>query len=127
MVQAVTYSKKQSNWAGKATTAEYRRNRPIVNKRDKGCCVRCLILFGQVINATNCDHYIPSSRGGSDDISNLWMLCSDCHDEKTQRESNKKAGFKTVIGLDGDCITEPDWLEIIAKANNDMLLNISSL
>ena len=33
------------------------------------------------------DHVIPAWRGGSDAPSNLRVLCSDCHAEKTLRES----------------------------------------
>lgn len=29
------------------------------------------------------DHDMPTSRGGSDDISNLWPACCDCNDKKS--------------------------------------------
>ena len=36
--------------------------------------------------ATDRDHKIPKSQGGSDDDSNTWSLCKTCHARKTARE-----------------------------------------
>jgi 5-methylcytosine-specific restriction endonuclease McrA len=32
------------------------------------------------------DHKIPLCEGGSNDIKNLWLLCIDCHAQKTSKE-----------------------------------------
>ncbi len=32
------------------------------------------------------DHRIPRSRGGPTVAANLWLLCDDCHLDKTRRE-----------------------------------------
>lgn len=39
----------------------------------------------QVVPATQVDHIIPRSRGGTDDESNLQALCASCHSYKTVR------------------------------------------
>lgn len=113
--------KRKSNWGSskRTTTRLYRINREIVRKRDQGCCIYCLEIDGRVTAGVDCDHFIPHSKGGTDELSNLWLLCSECHSEKTQRESNGYAGFKERTGLDGWTIEEPDWLAVIAKRNKD--------
>lgn len=118
------HTKKKSNWSGRTLTAEYRRNREIVRHRDAGSCARCFIVHGIIAIGHEVDHYIPISRGGTDDLGNLILLCRDCHAEKTQRESNGKEGFAERIGLDGWVIEEPDWLEEIAQRNKDRLEGI---
>ena len=37
------------------------------------------------------DHKVPLSRGGNNDISNLWVLCLPCHDGKTAGSKNMTA------------------------------------
>jgi 5-methylcytosine-specific restriction protein A len=44
----------------------------------------CAVRVGQV------DHVTPLDSGGSDDDSNLQLLCDDCHVDKT----NKDSGFR---------------------------------
>lgn len=48
-------------------------------------CVECL-RQGRVTPATDVDHIIPRSRGGTDDESNLQSMCHACHSRKTNRE-----------------------------------------
>ena len=54
-------------------------------------CREC-IRQGNTTLATICDHIIPKSQGGTDDMNNLQPLCTDCHDEKTARESAQAQG-----------------------------------
>lgn len=101
-------------------TRQFRRNRSYVRKRDNGLCVRCWTLFKRISVATDCDHLINVAQGGSDYTSNLWMLCNDCHWEKTKREQRGLPGFGHIIGLDGwplegDSIE--DWQRVIEKRN----------
>lgn len=112
-------TKRKSNWhkSKRVTTAEFVRNRDVVRSRDEGCCVRCLYLFGLIVPGKCCDHYTAQAQGGDDKLSNLWLLCEDCHDDKTQRESNSLSGFTPIIGADGWAIEEPDWMQVIAERN----------
>ena len=34
-----------------------------------------------------CDHIVPVSQGGSDDMSNLATICTECHRDKTSKEA----------------------------------------
>ena len=113
--------KRKINWGSsqRTTTCLFRINREIVRKRDEGCCIYCLERDGIVTAGTEVDHYIPQSRGGTDELSNLILTCAEHHQEKTQRESNGYVGFKERTGLDGWTIEEPDWLAVIAKRNED--------
>ncbi len=49
------------------------------------------------------DHIVPKHLGGTDDPSNLELLCRACHAAKTEREAAAAQGrkVKTVFGLDG--------------------------
>lgn len=46
---------------------------------------------GQVIPSAQRDHIIAKQFGGSDDASNLWFLCVQCHGHKTRSEQTTKA------------------------------------
>lgn len=41
---------------------------------------------GVVVAATDVDHIVPRTRGGTDDESNLQQLCHSCHSRKTNAE-----------------------------------------
>lgn len=56
-------------------------------------CIRCEAK-GRVREATQVDHRIPVTHGGSDDPyddSNRDPLCAECHDEKTRQDMGYKA------------------------------------
>ncbi len=40
--------------------------------------------------ATERDHKIPLADGGRDDVTNLQLLCSNCHCKKTRRERHAR-------------------------------------
>ena len=85
---------------------EFRRNRPIVVRRDRGLCLICELL-GRVTPARDCDHLLSRAQGGSDDISNLSMICPDCHAAKSIEERRANATepdanlLPAAIGPDG--------------------------
>jgi 5-methylcytosine-specific restriction protein A len=54
-----------------------------VKRRDGYTCQGC----GRPTEHGECDHIIPVSQGGKDEIANLRWLCKDCHTPKTLRES----------------------------------------
>ena len=57
--------------------AEYRRNRKIIRKQQK-YCVWCGTA-GTSTNKLQVDHIVPLSKGGSHHLSNLRILCQNCH------------------------------------------------
>jgi 5-methylcytosine-specific restriction endonuclease McrA len=38
------------------------------------------------VPATEVDHIVPLSRGGTDALENLQSLCAQCHEAKTRRD-----------------------------------------
>jgi len=56
---------------------EYRKNRKYLIDT-YGYCFRCKSRGG-VSNKLEIDHIVPVHRGGSNDISNLRILCQKCH------------------------------------------------
>lgn len=61
-------------------------------------CVHC-DLRGRVEPATEVDHIVALSKGGTNAYSNLQGLCQACHVDKTVRDAGGRR--KPVIGLDG--------------------------
>ncbi|WP_280454124.1 HNH endonuclease [Nocardia brasiliensis] len=52
-----------------------------IRKRDKRTCQKCGRSGWEV------DHITPISAGGTDEDSNLCVLCRSCHQAKTQAEA----------------------------------------
>ena len=52
-------------------------------KHTSGNCVKC----GVWRYALHHDHIVPKSRGGSNEVSNIQLLCGNCHEEKTRADS----------------------------------------
>ncbi len=57
-------------------------------------CGYCLSPHHLVMARLEIEHIIPRSRGGSDDISNLWLACPICNGHK----SNKVSGIDPETG-----------------------------
>ena len=62
--------------------AYWRKLRISILQRDNWLCQVC-----HVADASEVDHIVPKSLGGSDDADNLQAICRDCHIEKTQKEA----------------------------------------
>lgn len=56
-----------------------------VLERDGYLCCECKKV-GRLTPATEVDHIIPKSQGGTDEPDNLQSLCNACHKIKTARE-----------------------------------------
>jgi 5-methylcytosine-specific restriction protein A len=56
-------------------------------KRDMGLCQVC-IKEGVYTPAKAVDHIKPKAAGGNDNPINLQSICNECHQIKTQRDSN---------------------------------------
>lgn len=66
-----------------------------VTHRDRGMCVSCrkdltgLITIG---NTSNFDHIVPLAIGGTNDVTNIQMLCEQCN--KTKQSQNIPTSIK---------------------------------
>ena len=83
--------------------SEWDRLRLTVLKRDNGLC-QCSRCKGGKIRLTaanEVDHILPKAKGGTDDISNLQAINSECHMIKTTEENGNKYIKKVRIGNDG--------------------------
>lgn len=58
-------------------------------------CGYCLSAQQYVYNIMPIDHIVPTSKGGSDDESNLWQACNLCNGYK----GNQVDGVDPVTGL----------------------------
>ena len=59
---------------------------------------------GRVEEVGDCDHIVPTYKGGKTVLSNLQWLCRNpCHRDKSDRESKEAQGAKVTvpIGTDG--------------------------
>ena len=53
-------------------------------------CVLCLAKQPQRVSAATIrDHVIPLAEGGSDEETNVQAICAQCHQQKTERESQR--------------------------------------
>lgn len=78
------------DWRKKVDAPKRMTGRKLLEARarlfsDNPLCVRCSQL-GRVTLATERDHVIPLSEGGTDNDSNVQGLCHDCHEEKSLGE-----------------------------------------
>lgn len=62
--------------------------RRAVMVRDQFACQAC----GRVGTDHEVDHVVPLEQGGSNDMSNLSLLCVECHKAKTASEATRRAG-----------------------------------
>lgn len=66
-------------------TSVWKKKRQIVINRAMGLCESC-DKEGRITPGVEVDHIVPVSRGGTDEISNLQLLCVPCHRKKTANE-----------------------------------------
>lgn len=77
------------NWKGSKSTARgwaWTSLRKKVLKRDGYRCVKCKRPASEV------DHIINVASGGTDDMTNLQSLCTECHQVKSLREAYEGRG-----------------------------------
>lgn len=64
-----------------------------IRNRDCDVCQQCLRRDdGHVGTYAAVDHRIPKAQGGTDDDSNLEVICRPCHEAKTAGESRAGRG-----------------------------------
>lgn len=67
-------------------TKYWKSLRSLVLQRDGYICQICK-AHGRYIVATEVDHIVPLSQGGTNDIKNLQAICKKCHARKTFEET----------------------------------------
>lgn len=72
----------------------WRRTRDAVMQRDGFQCQPCKRSH-KVTLAAEVDHIIPCFEGGSDAMSNLEAICTQCHQAKTHAESQRSKRTRT--------------------------------
>ncbi len=65
------------------TPVHYRRNKHVLFGKQEGQCNGCKMEFP--FKVLEVDHVIPQSRGGTDHMDNLQLLCSHCNRTKGDR------------------------------------------
>lgn len=76
----------KGNSSARGYGGRWRLLRRQVLERDSYLCCECG-RAGRIAAASEVDHIVPKSQGGTDDLSNLQSLCPRCHRAKTQQES----------------------------------------
>ena len=82
----------------KISGSRWQKLRERIFSRDCGLCQECL-RQGYIKAGSEVDHIIPVLNGGTDDESNLQILCEDHHRIKTAYDLGNK--YRPTIGLDG--------------------------
>ena len=82
-----TEQQTRSGW-GRGSTRQSRKLRATVLAASPTCYLN---YDGCTILATEDDHIIPLSRGGTDHLSNHAGACHHCHTIKSQREAHPQA------------------------------------
>jgi 5-methylcytosine-specific restriction protein A len=83
---------KRSALTDKGGTYRWRKLREIVIRRDQGTCQAC----GQ--EGKHVDHIVPRKLGGTDELSNLQLLCVQCNLSKGGRFFDKPPIPMTLLG-----------------------------
>jgi HNH endonuclease len=71
--------------------------RTLLLARERGLCASCAISFLELARDAHVDHIVPLAEGGSNDVSNLQMLCSKCNLAKRDHHITVKPSFQNYI------------------------------
>lgn len=70
------------------------QTREAVHERDRGQCVNCRASGPEV--TLDVHHIVPRGRGGSDRLSNLILLCRQCHDAAHEQATAPTVHFRST-------------------------------
>ena len=70
--------------------AQYAKNRKHRFERAHGRCESCTKVLQP--GEWQCDHLVPVSKGGTNDTTNLRVLCVPCHKAKTAEDRRRAKG-----------------------------------
>ena len=74
----------------------YRTHKHTLDGRQEGVCNGCKVLFP--FRNMTVDHVVPRAHGGSDDLSNLQLLCGACNSMKGR---DSQAAFLARLKREG--------------------------
>ncbi len=83
------YQEQQGNRHQRGYGNDWYKLRNAVFARDTKLCQVCM-KKNILTPATEVDHIIPKSQGGTNTMDNLQAICKTCHKKKTQAESKRK-------------------------------------
>lgn len=72
--------------------------REAVHERDRGQCQNCSVSGPDV--TLDCHHVVPRGQGGSDRLSNLVLLCRQCHDAAHGKATAPTVQFSSTGDMD---------------------------
>ena len=79
------WQRERGSSAQRGYGSNWRRLRAMIVQRDSGLCQLCK-AEGKYQTGSHVDHITPKAQGGSDEPSNLQLLCVDHHKRKTAQE-----------------------------------------
>ena len=80
-----------------AAPKNYRQNKHVLFGQQEGRCGGCRMDFP--FKLFEVDHVVPQSRGGTDHIGNLQLLCSHCNRTKGNREQSYLLARLAEVGV----------------------------
>ena len=79
--------------------AAWKRVRKVALQRDRHLCQLCL-KEGRYTPGTHVDHILAKAKGGTDDLSNLQVVCPPCHALKSIHDQGKNPRLRKRRWID---------------------------
>jgi hypothetical protein len=77
-------------------TAKWKNTRRYIRRRDGDRCRLC--QASGAVQRMFTHHIVPRAQGGSDDITNLMLVCQSCH-MRLEREAQQKAAAPAAASI----------------------------